>query len=259
MRKGWKQKLLAATGIALGLSSLNVLAAPEEIQVYLDDMNEPGESGVEIHTNYVMKGTKTPGYDGELPTHHVLQVTPEFSYGLTKNWEAGLYLPMAASPNGSLYGNGLKLRMKYIASQEEGARFFWGVNTELGYASRRIAEGHWNAEVRPIIGYRNGPWLLDINPILNLALSPNVSNEPQFEPALKIGREIGNGYQIGIEHYSEFGPIHHPFPAGERSQFLYGVVDINRGPIDINLGIGRGFDAATDKWIAKMIVELPLK
>jgi hypothetical protein len=141
--------LAGCTGI---FASHAVLAAPDEIQVYTDEMNEPGEYGVELHVNYVMDGAKVPGYEGESPSHHMLQTTPEFSYGISKNWEAGLYVPVAREENGNLYGNGLRLRMKYMATREAGASMFWGLNTEVGYSNLRVSESEWGMELRPIIG-----------------------------------------------------------------------------------------------------------
>jgi len=133
--------------------SFGAAAAPDEIQVYTDDMDDPGQFGLELHVNYALKGAKEPSYEGEMQSHHRLQITPEFSYGLTKTLEAGLYLPVAMSSDGNFYGNGLRLRLKYIAPREEGARFFWGLNAELGKSAQRVSESAVGLELRPIIGY----------------------------------------------------------------------------------------------------------
>ena len=70
-------------------------AVSDEVQVYTDDMNAAGEFGVELHLNYVIDGERQAGYAGAAPSQHMLQATPEFSYGITKNWEAGIYVPVA--------------------------------------------------------------------------------------------------------------------------------------------------------------------
>ncbi len=235
------------------------LAAPDEIQVYTEEMNDPGEFGLELHVNYALKGAKEAGFAGEMPGHHVLQLTPEFSYGVTKTWEAGLYLPIAISPAGDIYNNGLRLRMKYIAPREEGTHFFWGFNTEWGYATRRVSESYWGMELRPIIGYRDDAWLLSFNPILNLNLSSNVSRAPQFEPALKVTHAAGDGIQAGFEYYGEYGPLHQLLPADQSGHALYAVMDIARGELDVNIGIGHGFSESPDKWVAKAIIAFPFK
>ena len=249
--------VLAAFSCAL-FSSI-AFAAPDEIQVYTDDINVPGDYGVELHVNYVMDGLKQPGYEGESPSHRMLQTTPEFSYGITKNWEAGMYVPVAREENGNLYGNGLRLRMKYIATPEAGSNMFWGLNTEIGFSKLRVSESAWGMELRPIIGYRSDSWLLSFNPILNMNLSSNFSRQPQFEPALKVARKVAEGVQAGFEYYGGYGYANSLLPANERTHYLYAAVDIEKNNFDINLGIGRGDSNASDSWIAKAIIAFPFK
>ena len=233
------------------------VAAPEEIQVYTDDVNEPGEFGLEMHVNYVVDGMRAPAYAGQLPTHHVLQVTPEFSYGFAKNWDAGLYLLSAVAPDGNVYGNGAKLRIKYIAPAA--GSLFWGMNLEIGRTSRRVTESNMNLELRPIIGWRGGPWLVSFNPIIGAAMSGDTSREPSFAPALKVARSVGEGVQVGFEHYADLGGIHHIPAFNQQDHVLYGVVDIQRKAFDLNFGIGRGVTGASEKWVAKMIIGIPFK
>jgi len=244
---------------ALGLASPCAVAAPDEIQVYTEDLDDPGQFGLELHVNYALKGAKEPEYAGEMQSHHRLQVTPEFSYGLTRTLEAGLYLPVARSADGNLYGNGLRLRLKYIAPREEGARFFWGLNGEIGRSARRVSESAVALELRPIIGYRDQRWLVAFNPILDTDLSSGVSNAPKFEPALKIARRVAEGVHAGLEYYGEYGPAHRLLPAAERAHYLYAAVDAEAKGYDINFGIGRGMENAGDKWVAKAIVAFPFK
>ncbi|MEW5944223.1 MAG: hypothetical protein AB1710_10300 [Pseudomonadota bacterium] len=249
--------LFAAVGLALPPAA--GLAAPDEIQVYTEEMDDPGEFGLELHVNYAIEGAREPSFEGEMKAHHRLQVTPEFSYGLTKHLEAGLYVPLAMAEDGNFYNNGLRLRLKFIAPREEGAAFFWGLNTEVGYSARRVSESYWGMELRPIIGYRTDQWLVSFNPILDMSLSSNVSREPNFEPALKLTRKVGEGLNAGFEYYGEYGPLHHTLPANERGHYLYGVVDVERKDLDINFGIGHGFDNASDQWVAKAIIAFPFK
>jgi len=50
----------------------------DEIQVYTDDINTPGEWGVELHVNTTPKGISQPTYSGEIMNHHGVRLTPEF-------------------------------------------------------------------------------------------------------------------------------------------------------------------------------------
>ncbi len=244
---------------AISLASPGAIAAPDEIQVYTEEMNDPEQYGLELHVNYALKGAKEPSFEGEMQSHHRLQVTPEFSYGLTKTLEAGLYLPAALSSDGNLYGNGVRFRLKYIAPRDAGTRLFWGLNAELGYSTRRGSDSRMGLELRPIIGYRDQHWLISFNPILDTDLSSNVSNEPKFEPALKLARKTAEGVHAGLEYYGEYGPIQHPLPAAERAHYLYAVMDLEAKGFDINFGLGRGMQNASDQWIAKAIISFPFK
>lgn len=250
---------LCAAIAAIAFGAAGAVAAPDEIQVYTEEINDPGEFGLELHTNYALQGATEPSYAGEMKSHHRLQVTPEFSYGLTGALEAGLYLPMARSAEGDLYGNGMRFRLKYIPRRDEGARFFWGLNGELGYSARRVSESRAGFELRPILGYRDADWLLSFNPILGAELSANVSRIPAFEPALKVARRAGERMHAGFEYYGEYGPVHHRIPAAERGHTLYAVGDIAVKGYDINFGIGRGYRNAGDKWVLKAIFSFPFK
>lgn len=242
---------------ALGLSGSDAEAAPDEIQVYTEELNDPGAFGLELHLNRTIKGTRTPAYTGQMPSHHLSQATPEFSYGITKNLEAGLYLPVAFSPNGNAYLNGLRLRLKFIAPRQPGESWFWGLNGELGHASIRTSESALTLELRPIVGYRDKDWLLSFNPILNMGLDANVSRQPDFKPAFKLTHSVAGSAHAGFEYYGEYGPLRRFVPSNERSHTLYAVCDIASERYDINFGIGRGFVNASDRWVAKAIFAVP--
>ncbi len=236
------------------VSSHTCWAAPDEIQVYTEEMDETGELGLELHVNYVIDGAKTPSYEGGSPSHHMLQTTPEFSYGISPNLEAGLYLPVAREADGAWYGNGLRLRMKYMASREAGNSVFWGLNTEYGYTNHRVAESEWGMEIRPIVGMHTEQWLVSFNPIMTLDFSNGLSRKPHFEPALKMTHKVHEGIDAGLEYYGEYGYLNDILPASERVNYLVAVMDVAISDSGFNLGIGRGNSNATDTWITKGII-----
>src|SRR3954467_12908377 len=82
-------------------------AAPEEIQVYMDELNEPGEIGLDIHNNYVLSGNRYVEYPGEHPSVHRYRFTPEWSLGLTRSFEFGAYLPLATVDHHGLFVDGV--------------------------------------------------------------------------------------------------------------------------------------------------------
>jgi hypothetical protein len=248
--------------VALASSTLHGVSAyavADEIQVYTEELNGPGQFGLEQHINYSIKGNQVPDYPGQMPPHHVAQVTPEFSYGLTGNLEAGLYVPFAITPAGDTFLNGLRVRLKYIAPRQSDEDMFYGLNVEVGRNSLRTSDSISTMELRPIIGYRDAKWLVSFNPILNLGLAANASHLPQFEPGLKLTHAVSEGLRGGLEYYGAYGALNHPLPGNQRSHSLYAVVDMVKGGYDVDFGIGRGFVNATDSWVMKAIIGLPLE
>ena len=243
--------------LLFGVAGVCAHAAPDEIQVYTEELDAPGESGVELHLNQVPSGRTKPTYPGESQSAHRLQVTPEFSYGLTRTLEAGLYLPVAVGPDTGLVDNGIRFRLKFIAPRPPTQKFFWGLNGELGWYARRTSESRRAMEFRPIIGWRDQGWLVSFNPILDVELSGGQSHKPSFDPALKIARAIRGDTMLGVEYYSEFGPLGDFHPARERPTYVYAVIDtaIAAG-VDLNFGIGRGSRGAEDRWVLKAIVSM---
>jgi hypothetical protein len=234
-------------------------AAPDEIQVYTEEMNDPGKFGVEQHLNYTIQGQQIPDYAGQMVAHHAIKATPEFSYGITKNLEAGLYVPFAFTPNGATYLNGLRFRLKYIAPREVNQSSFYGLNIEVGRDTLRVSDSLSGMEIRPIIGFHDAHWLVSFNPILNLGLAANVSHQPQFEPALKVMHSVTKEVRAGFEYYGEYGTFTQMRPSSQRGHTLYAALDVESHGLDVNIGIGRGMVNAADKWVMKAIIALPFE
>ena len=226
-------------------------ALPDEIQVYTDDLENPGERGVELHVNATPSGRTTPGYPGELGPGGGLRVTPEISWGLAPGWDWGLYLPMARSGEGTNYLAGTKLRLKWVPLRpaEGAAGAFAGINGEISFVERRFEEARRSVELRPIVGYRNDDWLLSFNPIVGADLAGSQKGVLTFSPAFKAARSIGDGNMLGVEYYSELGRLSHFLPQDDQSHTLYLVFDTRT----LNFGIGRGLNGATDRWTIKAI------
>jgi hypothetical protein len=228
-------------------------AAGDEIQVYGADINKPGERGLELHVNYVAQGSKQVEWPGQKPVDRMLRVTPEFSWGITERLELGMYVPMIKASGSGASVEGVKGRVKYLVASDD-APFYWGVNFELGRVALHTESSHWNAELRPILGYRSGNWEFIANPILGSALSDGASRVPEFEPAFKIAYELGENRSVGLEHYSALGPVNNFAPSAQREQSLFLVFDGKLGGTEVNFGVGRGWGASPDKWVVKAIL-----
>ncbi len=232
----------------------------DEIQVYTDDINQVGKFGLELHLNATPKGRTVADFSGEITPHHGIRATPEFSYGLSHDFEAGLYLPLQYSGDGGFGVAGLKSRLKWLPIQpdEKKGGWFAGANGELGWLSHRYEEGHWGFELRTMLGYRDPEWLLAVNPVFGWTLAgPGRSSRPEAELQFKGSREIAKGISVGPEYYASFGPLGRASAFADQDHALFLAFDIDRHPWIFNFGVGRGVSHAADRWTVKFIFELP--
>ncbi len=232
----------------------------DEIQVYDDAINAPGEFGVELHANTTPSGRATPEYRGELTPHHGLRLTPEFAWGLSQTLEAGLYLPSASDAQGRWRLAGLKLRLKWLPWQtQDGRGGFGGVNLELSRVGARYAAVRSALEARFIAGWRSAEWLAVLNPTLGKGLSDAASHDPvELRWGLKLSRRVAEGLSLGPELYAAPGSLARTLPWRQQDNRLYLALDLDRKPWVMNLGLGRGLTDAADRWTVKAIFELPV-
>lgn len=224
---------------------------PFEIQVYANDINQPGKAGLEIHQNYVVRGNETPAVFNGLADNHLWRNILEFSYAVSESVELGLYYQTAFQNDQGYYG-GTKLRVKYLPKYE--GQFFWGLNTEVGRAPVEFDPDEWGGELRPILGYDGEKWLVSFNPILGFTFGKG-ENPPDFDPSIKIGRKYSNDFMAGIEYYAELGKIDRMINAiSEQTHYLFVAFDKEFGQNEINFSVGRGTTPPANDWIVKFIL-----
>jgi hypothetical protein len=248
---------LAAAGTFALLTAANrpALAADQvhdEIQVYNAEIAEVGQWTYQQHLNYAPVGQTQPEVPGGFSSNKSLQSTPEFAYGITDWWEAGFYLPFAVTGSGQLLSDGAKLRSLFVVPDAAKRSFFYGINFELGYEMPRFASNPWGLEIRPIVGVRNAQWEFIVNPIVDLSFG--AGGEADFAPALRLARNLGNDWYVGLEYYGDYGKIGDFLPLQQQSQQLFAVTDFKAGVVDVELGVGYGFTPGSDRLVAKAIV-----
>src|SRR3954469_12072734 len=86
-----RAKLLSAAVLACSTAAAPfAAAAPNEIRVFTDELARYREHTLEIHVNQTSSaGPKVQ--DRSAP----LQIMPEYSYGIRRNWELSFQLPFA--------------------------------------------------------------------------------------------------------------------------------------------------------------------
>ena len=243
--------MVLARGFAVVLLlESTVRAAPEEIQVYMDEMNARGQFGLDAHNSYVATGHSTDGYVGEQQSLHRYRITPELAYGLAPSFELGLYLPLATIGRDGVGIDGVKARLKFIAPDHHDQIWFWGANFEIGVVDHGLDANPYNAELKGIVGLRSGPWTIALNANLDLKVYGPASAPPSLELAGKLGYLVTRTIALGVETYND------PFGLGDDSSFA--TVDARWGGWDLDLGVGSGYGENPDRFIIKAIVGIPI-
>jgi len=249
--------------LALGLlcsTSCVCFAAPEEIQVYMDEFAEPGKFGLDFHTNYVLQAL--PGST----SRKMLRVTPELSYGINENWEAALYWLTATGPeisSGRPVTDGAKVRVKWRPrAPSPDSPWYGAVNIELGQLSRRFYPDGTSIEAKFIGMYTSGKWTLGANLNLDRALRrqpmQGATAEIDSKISYRLKPEAEGDWRIGLENYSFLGALRQPTGLLGRTSTTYLATDFSFKHWDFNVGLGRASGATTDKWIMKAIIGVPL-
>src|SRR5258706_8979846 len=90
-------------------------AQTDEIQVYNAEIAAPGVFNLTWHDNYTPNGRTAPDFPGAIAANHTLNGVPEWAYGVTNWFEAGLYLPLySLARNRSLTYNSFKSRTLFL-------------------------------------------------------------------------------------------------------------------------------------------------
>src|SRR5438132_129008 len=71
-----------------------VFAQADEIQVYDGGLADVGKFNLTWHNNFTPKGIATPAFPGAVVADKSFNGVTEWAYGVTKWFEAGLYLPL---------------------------------------------------------------------------------------------------------------------------------------------------------------------
>lgn len=238
-------------------------AAPEEIVVFDDEFEAPGEVGTELHVNYVNRSRRQPDYPGEQAPNRVLRLMPEVAIGLSEHWNLGIHVPLSYDRNqSSSHIDGLKVRLTNLHVHPLAAErsWFWGVNYELSWLSRRLSDTGLVAELRGIVGWRSPDWLIAVNPILNHPASRSHDPDPlSLDLFSKVMRTWHTGWALGVEHYAELGAARRPTFGTGSAQTSYVVGDIE-GPAGwgIHLGVGRGWRGGDDRVVFKAMIGIPI-
>ena len=245
--------------LALAAVPRLVSAQTDEIQVYDGGLAPPGTFNLTLHNNFTPSGVTTPSFPGALVADKSLNGVPEWAYGVTPWFEAGLYLPLYSigKTNGqsSAMLNGFKLRLLFAVPHADDRTFFYGVNFEFSYNARHWDPTRITSEIRPIVGWHLRPLDIIVNPIFDTEYDGLRNLE--FVPATRVAYTVSRGWAVALEEYDDFGPVRRFFPGSGQAHQLFGVVDHAGKHLDVEAGVGFGLTDASDKITLKLILTAP--
>jgi hypothetical protein len=197
-----------------------------------------------------------------VPTNHGLRITPEFSWGWTRDIELGLYLPLSIQAgNASLAGYKARIKWLPIRGAQETGGFFAGANLELSNIQGKFNASRHNAELRIMLGHRSRDWMFAFNPVFGWALSSSQEvpppRNPQFAVNTKVTRRVAEGLALGVEYYNQKGTWRDFDPSAQQGKTVYLVADVETRLMPFHIGVGRGLNDATDRWTVKAIFDVP--
>lgn len=242
-------RTIVPTGVAL-LLAVGSLAAqdPFEIIVYPAATVARGEWELETHLNYVARGTTA--FDGTVaPSQHQTHLTLELTHGITKEWEASVYLLSAYRPGaaGPEYA-GWRLRSRVHAPTR------WKLPIDLGFSAELAA---------PRPAYGGASPTLELSPILEkqfgalrLGLNANFERDFgegetggteagwEFEPSALVAYRMSSVATAKIEYHGAFGELGAPLPGSVQVHQVFPGVDLRLGD-EVTLGLSVGVGTTT--------------
>jgi hypothetical protein len=244
---------MAFIALAWIASPAATFAQTDEIQVYDAAIAEVGKFTITLHDNFTPKGLKTPAFPGAITPNKSFNGAAEWAWGVTKWFEAGLYLPLySLSSDLGTKINGGKIRLLFVSPHADSRRFFYGVNFELSYNSKHWDERRITSEVRPIVGWHLHPVDIILNPIVDTSYTGGLKNL-DFAPATRVAYNLKK-YTLAIEDYGDFGPLQGFAIVSRQSHQIYGVIDHTVKSWEIEAGAGVGITAGSDKLTLKLIL-----
>jgi hypothetical protein len=226
-----------------------------EVQVYGSDLVAPGNTMVELHSNFTARGTKQT-LDGVLPTEHAVHETLEITHGFNEWFETGVYLFTSHQPGIGWMWVGTHLRPRFSVPERYHLPVGLSVSNEIGYQRPSFSGDTWTWELRPIVDKKMGRWYGSFNPTFDRSFhGPSTRRGFEFSPNFKISYDVNKRVAAGIEYYGSMGPAFNWDPLREQEQQILPAVDLNLGPRwEVNFGVGLGVTQATDRLLVKFIL-----
>ena len=249
--------IAAAVSVAvLGLAR-PAAAQTDEIQVYTGSLAAPHVFNLTLHNNFTPDGQKTPAFAGAVTSDKSWNGVPEWAYGVTDWFEAGLYLPLYSHDKVQGWElDGFKLRTLFAVPHADDRTFVYGTNFEFSFNAKHWDTSGFTSEIRPIVGWHLSQVDIIVNPILDTAY--NGLGNLEFAPSARVAYNVSKTMAFAVEEYAEFGPLKGFLPVNQQVHQVYGVFDATARSVDIEFGVGVGLTGASDRVTIKLILSRDL-
>src|SRR5581483_1608624 len=202
------------TSQLLGMFAANLIfisiarGQTDEIQVYDASIAAPGKFNLTLHSNFTPEGRQTAAFPGGIIPDGSFNGVPEWAYGVTEWFEAGVYLPVySVSKRRGVTFDGAKIRTLFVSPHAADRLFFYGLNFEHSYNEDYWDTARISSEIRPIVGWHLHPVDLIFNPIVDTAY--NGFKNLDFAPETRIAYNLSSKWAIGVEKYADLGTFGH--------------------------------------------------
>src|SRR5947209_8521948 len=135
-------RFILLPALSAALASALCAQGNYEIQVYGADLVEPGNTMVELHSNFTFEGIKRTT-DGSYPTEHQLHETVEITHGFTPWFETGFYVFTSADSRTGWQWVGDHIRPRVSIPKEWKWPVGLSLSTEFGYQRAAFSPDTW--------------------------------------------------------------------------------------------------------------------
>ena len=193
-------------------------------------------------------------FPGAVAADRSFNGVPEWAYGVSRWFEAGLYLPVYSHDQTLGWGfDGFKLRALFVVPNADDRTFVYGVNFETSYNAKRWDTRRLTQEMRPIIGWHLKPVDILINPIVDSRFEGGIKGL-DLAPAARLAYNIREDWAIAAEEYADLGVLGNLQSVNNQVHQLFAVVDHRAGSFDLEAGAGFGITSGSDKLTFKLII-----
>lgn len=225
---------------------------PFEIQVYEYPTVPAAKWNLETHFNFIQRGTTA--FEGNVaPSEHQTHLTFELTRGITDWFEMAGYLALARRDGAGPEYVAWRVRPRVRAPESWKLPVGLSLSTEVGFPTHKYEEAKSTLELRPVIEWGAGRFMLDVNPTVGRALSgPGSGDGWDFEPGVRLGWATTKRLELSLEYYGSTGSLSDPLPGKQQvHQFFPGGDFQLTENVVFNFGVGFGATDAGNRLVYK--------